>query len=83
MQCVSTESLCHSGAATCPLRQKKTPIQVDNLTETTSVTSNVRAVYVYVICTPPEVREESKRCALKLKWRGAIVLVASVVTVLV
>lgn len=81
MQCVSTESLCHSGAATCPLRQKKSPIQVDNLTETTSVTRDVRAVYV--MCTPPEVREESKRCALKLKWRGAIILVASVVTVLV
>lgn len=81
MQCVSTELLCHSGAATCPLRQKKSPIQVDKLTETTSVTSDVRAVDT--MCTSPEVREKSKRCALKLKWREAIIFVVSVVTVLV
>lgn len=81
MQCVSTESLCHSGTATCPLRQKKSPIQVDKLTETTSVTSDVRAVDM--MCTSPEVREKSKRCALKLRWKGAIVFVVSVVTVLV
>lgn len=64
MQCVSTESLCHSGTATCPLRQKKSPIQVDKLTETTSVTSDVRAVDM--MCPSPEVREKSKRCALKI-----------------
>ena len=55
MQCVSTESLCHSDALTCPCRQKKSPIQVDDLTETASFPSDVRAVHM--MWTPPEVRE--------------------------
>lgn len=60
MQCVSTESLCHSDVVTCPLRQKKSPIQVDHLTETASFPSDVHAVHM--MCTPPEVCEGSDVC---------------------